>query len=240
MRIIRRSQLASTALAAGVLAAVLAGCGGGGGSDTTETLDPGEATGTIKVWATQGQPAEQESLKKAVADFNASQSDIVAELQLLPEGTYGQTLTTTKAEDLPDALMIGGENMASLVYAGKLRPLTGVVSQATIDNQIASVIAQGTYKDGQLYALAQFDSGLALYGNKSMLDAASVAYPTTVEEAWTPAEFVASVKALAAKAPSGKGLDIKENYAGQWPGYAFTPIVGSASRWSRTARPPAA
>lgn len=227
MRIIRRSRLASTALAAGVLAAVLAGCGGGGGSDTTETLDPGEATGTIKVWATQGQPAEQESLKKAVADFNASQSDIVAELQLLPEGTYGQTLTTTKAEDLPDALMIGGENMASLVYAGKLRPLTGVVSQATIDNQIASVIAQGTYKDGQLYALAQFDSGLALYGNKSMLDAASVAYPTTVEEAWTPAEFVASVKALAAKAPSGKGLDIKENYAGQWPGYAFTPIVGS-------------
>jgi multiple sugar transport system substrate-binding protein len=105
--------------------------------------------------------------------------------------------------------------------------LDGLVSQATVDNQITSTIAQGTV-DGKLYAVAQFDSGLALYGNKSMLEAADVTYPTTWQEAWSADEFAAALATLAGSDEDGKVLDIKENYAGTWPGYAFLPIVNSA------------
>jgi multiple sugar transport system substrate-binding protein len=228
----RRRRLATATVASALLMTGLAGCGGSGddaGTDMGASADLGAATGTIKVWAQQGQPGEVKAIQDQVAAFNKSQSDITAELTLLPQATYGQSLQTTKAEELPDAFEFDGETMASLVYAGKLRELTGVVSQSVFDNEIASVKAQNTYpNDGKVYAVSQYDSGLALYGNKSMLDAAGVTYGTTIDKAWTADQFVAAVKALAAKDKDGKPLDLKENYAGTWPGYAFTPIVASA------------
>ena len=234
-----RMRLASLAMVSGLLAATLAGCGGGsGGDDAAASLDAGAATGTIKIWRTQGQQAEQDSSQKTVDDFNASQKDIVAELTMIPEATYQQSLTTTKVEDLPDVFMVDGANIAETAYAEKLRPISDVVAPETISNQIASVTAAGTY-NGELYAVGQFDSGLAMYGNKSMLEDAGVDYPTTIEEAWTAQEFYDAVKALAAKS-GGKGIDIKEQYAGTWPGYAFTPIVNSAGfPLVRTTRRPA-
>ena len=227
----RRVRFAGAAVAAGLLAATLAGCGGGGSTegDTGASADVGAATGTIKVWAQQGQEGEVKAIQDQVAAFNESQSDITVELQLLPQGTYDQTLQTTKAEDLPDAFEFGGETMAALVYAGKLREVAGVVSQDVLDNEIASVVAQNTYPgDGKQYAVSQYDSGLALYGNKKLLDAANVTYPTTLDSPWTFQQFADAVKALAAKDKDGKSLSVFENYAGQWPGYAFTPIVNSA------------
>jgi multiple sugar transport system substrate-binding protein len=210
------------------MAIVVAACGGGnetGASGAPGTIPPEGVT--IKVWAHQGQDNEVAVTKKAVDDFNALDSGVTAEITFIPEGDYGQTLGTTKPEDLPAVVEVPGENVSSLVYAGKLAALDGLVAQATVDNQITSTIAQGTV-DGKLYAVAQFDSGLALYGNKSMLDAAAVTYPTTWQEAWTADEFAAALAALAAKDEDGKVLDIKENYAGTWPGYAFLPIVNSA------------
>lgn len=184
---------------------------------------------TITVWGHQGQDNEVQATQKAVEDFNALGNGIKVELTLIPEGDYGTTLGATKPEDLPDVLELPGENASSLVYAGKLGDLGAVVDQATLDNQIGSAVAQNTV-NGQRVALSQFDSGLALYGNKSMLDAAGVAYPTTWDKAWTAAEFEAALAALAAKDEDGKVLDIKENYAGTWPGYAFLPIVNSAGK----------
>jgi multiple sugar transport system substrate-binding protein len=227
----RRVRFASAAVATGLLAATLAGCSGGGsaGGDTAASADLGAATGTIKVWAQQGQEGEVKAIQDQVAAFNKAQSDVKVELQLLPQGTYDQTLQTTKAADLPDAFEFGGETMAALVYAGKLREVTGAVTQATLDSEISSVVAQNTYPgDGKQYAVSQYDSGLALFGNKKLLDGAGVSYPTTIDQAWTFQQFADAVKALAAKDKDGKSLSIEENYAGQWPGYAFTPIVNSA------------
>ncbi|MFN8619794.1 MAG: extracellular solute-binding protein [Chloroflexota bacterium] len=184
---------------------------------------------TITVWGHQGQDNEVAATKKAVEDFNALNNGIKVDFTFIPEGDYGTTLGATKPEDLPDVLELPGENASSLVYAGKLGVLDGVLDQATLDNQTASTKAEGTV-NGQRYAVAQFDSGLALYGNKALLDAAGVAYPTTWQDAWTADEFDAALKALAAKDEDGKVLDIKENYAGTWPGYAFLPVVNSAGQ----------
>ena len=68
---------------------------------------------------------------------------------------------------------------------------------------------------------------LGLYGNKKLLDAAGVKYPKSINDAWTADQFDAALKALAAEDPDEKVLDLKENYAGTWPMYAFLPIVNS-------------
>jgi multiple sugar transport system substrate-binding protein len=235
---IRRSAASrSRRLAFGGVAAaaalVLAACGSSGGGSTTSSAAPSsteEPSGTIKVWAQQGQPGEVKAVQDAVAEFNSSQSKIKVELTLLPQATYGQTIATTPVDKLPDAFEFDGETLGALVYAQKLAPLEGVVSQEALDAQLPSLKALGTYPgDGKRYSVSQYDSGLGLWGNKALLSAAGVTdIPTTIDAAWSAQEFYDVVTKVAGTLKGGKGLDIKENYAGTWPGYAFTPIVNGA------------
>jgi multiple sugar transport system substrate-binding protein len=94
---------------------------------------------------------------------------------------------------------------------------------------LVSIQSEGTYSDGKTYSVSQFDSGLSLWGNKSLLKAAGVSYPTTWDKAWTAAQFTTVLSKLAAKSKTKKAIDFKENYGigGGWAGYAFTPIVNS-------------
>ncbi len=122
-----------------------------------------------------------------------------------------------------------GPTLASFAYNGKIGPISEFVSAETIDNATAGSIAEGTY-NGELYALAQFDSAMGFFGNKSMFDAAGVEYPTSFEDAWTEAEFVdAVVVALAAANESGKSLDITESaLSGEWGLTLSAPLIWSA------------
>jgi multiple sugar transport system substrate-binding protein len=210
-----------------LMTCALVGAGCGGQADRTQPL-PGDGTGTIQVVAHQGQANEVAALQAAVKDFNARQKDVHVDLKLIPEADYTKTLTTTNPKKLADVVEFDGPQMSWLAYSGKLSPLAGLVSPATIANQTASVKAQDSYPgDGKLYGVAQFDSALGLYGNKKLLDAAGVRYPRTIDGAWTADQFDAALKALAAKDPDHLVLDLKENYAGTWPMYAFLPIINS-------------
>lgn len=221
-----RLPVAGIIALAGVLA--LTACGSGGGTATTAS-DNGSGKGTIQVWGHQGQPGEVASLQASVADFNASQKDVVVKLKLIPEADYTKTVQATSKDKLPDVMEYDGPLLSSFVYDKKMTPLEGLVSTATVSNQTASVKAQNTYtSDGKLYGVGMFDSGLGIYGNKKLLDAAGVTYPTTWQKAWTADEFTAVLQKLAAKDADHKVLDIKENYAGEWPTYGFLPIVSSA------------
>ncbi|QOV37589.1 sugar ABC transporter substrate-binding protein [Streptomyces ferrugineus] len=220
----RRTGL--TALALLPLAA-LAACGGGGGTDTS--AEEGSGKGTISVWAHQGQASEATALQNAVKSFNSSQSDIKAELKLIPDNDYTKTITATDASELPDVLEFDGPTMANFVYNSKLAPLDDYLSAKTLDNATDAIKAQGEI-DGKHYGLGMFDSGLGMYANKKLLDAAGVKYPTSLDDAWTAAEFDKALKALKAKDSDGKVLDIQEGngLATEWGTYGFSPIVWSA------------
>ncbi|WDV52524.1 sugar ABC transporter substrate-binding protein [Streptomyces coeruleorubidus] len=220
----RRTGL--TALALLPLAA-LAACGGGGGSDTS--AEEGSGKGTISVWAHQGQAGEAAALQNAVKSFNSSQSDVKAELKLIPENDYTKTITATDASELPDVLEFDGPTMANFVYNSKLAPVDGHVSAKTLGNVTDAIKAQGEI-DGKHYGLGMFDAGLGMYANKKLLDAAGVKYPTSVDDAWTAEEFGKALKALKGKDPDGKVLDISEQYglATEWGTFGFSPIVWSA------------
>ncbi|MGL4174027.1 MAG: ABC transporter substrate-binding protein, partial [Actinomycetota bacterium] len=189
MRVHRSAQVG-----AGIAALILGvtACGSSDSSSDASSTPTGKPTGAVKVWAHSASPAEEAALKKNVEAFNASGAEITVDLKLIPEADYGKTVTATKAEDLPDVVEYDGPTMASLVYAEKLQPITNLVSPEVVNNQTASVKTQNTFNNA-LYGVSQFDSGLGVYGNKKLLDAAGVKYPSGLDDAWTLDEFVAAV-----------------------------------------------
>ncbi|MGW0826593.1 ABC transporter substrate-binding protein [Streptomyces sp. NPDC002845] len=223
----RYRRTASTGLALALPLAALAACGGGGGTDAS--AEAGSGTGTISVWAHQGQKSEDAAVQAAVKSFNSSQSDIKVELKLIPGNDYTKTITATNASELPDVMEFDGPTMANFVYNGKLAPIDDYVSAETVANATDASKSQGEI-GGKHYGLGMYDSGLGIYGNKKLLDAAGVTYPTSVDEAWTADEFTAALTALKAEDSDGKTLDVQENngFATEWGTYGFAPIVWSA------------
>ncbi|MFI6691382.1 ABC transporter substrate-binding protein [Streptomyces sp. NPDC050433] len=205
----------------------LAACGSGGGTDAS--AEAGSGKGTISVWAHQGQKSEVSALQNAVKSFNSSQNKVKVDLKLIPEADYTKTITATDAAELPDVMEFDGPTMANFVYNKKLAPIDTYVSAKTMGNATDASKAQGQV-DGKHYGLGMFDSGLGIYGNKKLLDAAGVTYPKGLSDGWTAAQFTAALKALKAKDPDGKTLDLQEagGYANEWGTYGFAPIVWSA------------
>ena len=217
----RRGGLAAVALFGAV--ALLAGCAGGGNAQS----EAGSGTGELNIWSLGGQDGELAALRASVADWNSQNPDTQVKLRELPGDNYTTTVLNTPTDQLPDLLQIDGPLLASFAYNGKIAPIKDYVSQETIDNATGGSIAEGTYND-ELYALAQFDSALGLWGSKSALEAAGVDYPKSVDDAWTSDEFMDALKKLAAQNPNGKAIEIGENgLASEWGTYGFAPIVWS-------------
>ncbi|MGW8948446.1 extracellular solute-binding protein [Streptomyces sp. NPDC055709] len=164
-----------------------------------------------------------------VNSFNASQGDIKASLKLIPERQYTEVISVTSAADLPDVLEFDGPTLASFVYNKKLAPLSSHVSIPTLANVTDAIKAQGTVND-KLYGLGMYDSGLGLYGNRELLDAAKVKYPKKIRDTWTAKDFSVALKKLGAQDADGKALDIQVGGGldSEWGTYGFSPIVWSA------------
>jgi ABC-type glycerol-3-phosphate transport system substrate-binding protein len=223
----RNRRTACTGLALVLPLAALAACGGGSGGNAS--AEAGSGKGTISVWAHQGQKSEDTALQSAVTSFNSSQDKIKVELKLIPGNDYTKTITATDASKLPDVMEFDGPTMANFVYNKKLAPIDSYVSAKTMSNATAASKAQGEI-DGKHYGLGMYDSGLGIYGNKKLLDAAGVKYPTGLSDDWTAGQFTAALKALKAKDSDGRTLDLQESggYANEWGTYGFAPIVWSA------------
>ena len=223
----RYRRTARTGLALALPLVALAACGGGGGSDAS--AEAGSGKGTISVWAHQGQKSEDTALQNAVRNFNSSQKNVKVELKLIPGNDYTKTITATDASELPDVMEFDGPTMANFVYTNKLAPIDSYVSSRTMADATDAGKAQGEI-GGKHYGLGMYDSGLGVFGNKKLLDAAGVKYPTGLSDDWTADGFTAALKALKAKDSDGKVLDLQENsgFNNEWGTYGFSPVVWSA------------
>jgi multiple sugar transport system substrate-binding protein len=213
----RAAGIIAAAAAVSVAALSLTGCGGPDTGNAGPSVEAGSGEGTINVWAVDGQAAENDALKKIISNFETSQNKIKVNLKLFPSDQYTKAVNSAAPGDLPDVLDFDGPTLASCVYNGKMAPLKGSVSGETLSNQTDSIKAQNTV-DGAVYGVGMMNAGLALWGNKKLLDSAGVTYPTTPEEAWTAEEFTGVLDKLAAVVPGGKPLDLSEQYgfAGEW------------------------
>jgi multiple sugar transport system substrate-binding protein len=183
----------------------------------------------VSVWFHSGQGAERDALTKIIDAYNASQTKYKAEAKQLGEGDYNnQVNAAAVSKNLPCLLDFDGPNVYNYAWAGYLVPLDSYVSADLKADLLPSIVEQGTYQ-GKLWSIGTFDSGLAMWGNKELLDKAKVRIPTKIEDAWTLEEFNKALEALKAVVPAdGYPLDLKMNYgAGEWFTYGFSPILQS-------------
>jgi len=211
-----------------ILALTLAACGEADATDEPEVVEPETPAEpvTVDVWFHSGKGEEREVLDAQVTAFNEMQDDVFVNAILLPEGSYNdQVNAAALAGDLPCLLDFDGPFLYNYAWAGYLQPLDSFVSADVKADFLPSIIAQGTY-GGNLYSLGTFDSGLAIWGNKTYLEAAGVRIPTGIEDAWTFDEFNAAIEALAALPEVEYVIDFKLNYgSGEWTSYGLAPIV---------------
>ena len=231
----RRIRSKRVALMAGALAAaaIVAGCGGGD-DDTGDAAASGgtcdgqvEAGTNITVQWHQGAEAEVKAVQKMVADFNASQSDVKAELKLVPEADYATSLAgQADSDSVPDVVDTDASKAFRYAWSEDLQPITNCIPEAVKSDLLPSIVRQGTYA-GQTWAVGMFDSGLGMYTTKSALRKAGLTAPT-LDDPWTAAEFTDALKKFKA-AGFSKPLDLKKNYGqGEWYAYGFAPIVWSS------------
>ena len=197
---------------------VASGCGGSEAPPGTDTV--------LRVWAHAGQAAERSALEEIVRRFEAGGRQVA--LTFLPERAYhAQVQAAALAGDLPDVLELDGPYLYNYVWQGVLQPLDPWIDAALRADLLPSILDQGRYR-GRLYGLGMFDSGLGLYGRRSVLRAAGARIPAHPREAWTAEEFDALLERLAARDPDGAVLDLKLNYPDEWFTYAFSPLIQSA------------
>ena len=206
--------------------ALLAGCGKAGGP-AGEPADAENAV-TVTVWAHSGREAERRTIRTHVERFNQGQDAVRVVLTVLPEGSYNsQVQAAALAGDLPDVLEFDGPFVYNYVWQGHLAPIGSLLSDELMGNLIPSIVEQGTYR-GAFYSVGMFDSGLALYARRSMLEAVDARIPEHPRDAWSVDEFDKILADLAANDEDGQVLDLKLNYEGEWYTYAFSPALQSA------------
>jgi multiple sugar transport system substrate-binding protein len=187
-----------------------------------------EPTGHISLWAHAGQAGERRTLEQQVQAFNAHSDSIHIALTFIPERSYNaQVQAAAIAGELPDLLEFDVPYLYNYAWQGRLQPLEDLLPESLQQDLLPSIRQQGTYQ-GHLYGVGSFDSGLALYARRSLLQEAQARIPTDPAQAWGVQEFERILKHLAARDADGAVLDLKLNYPDEWFCYAFSPLLQSA------------
>lgn len=176
-RLSRKSGL----VAAGVAAALaLTACSGGTGDAD------GPITLTFASWQWL-EPERGEALWEAMTAYQDSHSDVTLEQQAIPRAQYESTLQTQiGAGGGPDLLIVPPAFLYQAGSAGILAPLDGVLD-ASVEEHLASSNDRGVY-EGERLGYTWEAVNWALIWNKSILEDAGVAPPTTPEELLAAAE----------------------------------------------------
>jgi multiple sugar transport system substrate-binding protein len=196
-------------------------------ANPTEAMATSEPV-TLDLWFHSGRGPERDALKQILDNFAAQNPNITVNAVELPEGSYNdQVQAAAFADNLPCLLDFDGPYVYNYAWGGFLIPLDPYVSSAMKDDFLPTIIQQGTFQDGKLYSLGQFDSGLAIFANKQYLNDANVRIPT-MDEPWTKDEFESALQSLQALPDVKYALDTKMNYGqGEWYTYGFSPVLWS-------------
>lgn len=176
-------------------------------AESTDTATTGEK---VKITYSMWGSAAEGSTTQAIADkFNASQDKIEVEVVAIPWENYMTKLNTmATAGQLPDTGMLQEQGVIQWSSEGMLADVSTMYEGS--DSKPLDALA---YKfNGTTVAYAAANEILLMYYNKDMFDKAGVAYPpTSVNDAWTWDEFVATSKQLTidsnGKHPGEDGFD---------------------------------
>lgn len=174
----KRSILTAGALI-GTLGLVLAACspsaddGDSGDGDTTATTDTTDdadkVTVTFRLWDDTAEPAYAESF----AEFEAQNSDINVEIELVPWGDYWDQLPLdVSSGDMADIYWVNSSNFALYADNGNLINITEELGDDH-DEWQQSVVDLYT-RDDALWGVPQIWDSIALFYNVDMVEEAGI------------------------------------------------------------------
>ena len=213
----KKIKRTASLILAGAMMVSLGGCGGSQvGADTEAKEASGaaadtEASGGEQASADTGERGGVEGKTFKIWISSGAEDDVYREMFREMEGSLGITVTDEYyskdeldskmqvsgiAGDMPDMIVADYLLLPNYVDAEMIAPIDEYLPAEIKDDMLPSIIDEATY-DGQMYAVAQFDGGLAMWGNKAMLEAAGITdIPTSYQDAWTKDEFEEVLAAL--------------------------------------------
>ncbi|MES9991724.1 MAG: sugar ABC transporter substrate-binding protein [Candidatus Thiodiazotropha sp.] len=181
-------------------------------ANSTPDSDQNEQRKTISVW-THMLPGSVEGdvFTNSVSAFEQAQDEYRIEVVPIAPETYAdRVIGSAQSGTLPCVLEFDGPYLYNFAWSGYLQPIDRFVSAELKADFLPTIITQGTF-NGQLYSLGQFDSGLAIYGNRHYLEAAGVRIPS-FDQPWNLTEFELALEKLTALPEVEYALDMKINY----------------------------
>ena len=163
-------------------------------AEALETSDP------VVIWNSGTGPEQQDVLNQIVDEFNMQGYSYEAIIEFPAEDAtiYREMIMMgAAASELPCIINISERDFYQFVWDGQFMPIGDYLSPDLLNNVFPSVLQQGTM-NGQLYSLNPTELGMALSGNRTLLERAGIRIPESVDEAWTLAEFETALAQLQA------------------------------------------
>ena len=183
---------------------------------------------TLVAWTHEDAGSREfDVLKQAAKRFNSRQHAYKVEIVSSLRRDYESWVQREAATGtLPCLVEYDGPRLAEMAWPQYLQPIDRFVTPALLHDFLPSIIAQGTYQ-GRLYSLGQYDSGVAIWGNRRYLQAAGIRIPT-LQSPWSLAEFEDALAKLAAL----KEVDYPINFSiyvrhHEFYSYGYAPILQS-------------
>ncbi|WP_019534378.1 extracellular solute-binding protein [Paenibacillus ginsengihumi] len=166
-------------------ASVLAGCGGGSG---TQGADGGSAEKVqLTVWHNwTGQDAKAIAMRQILDDFQASHPNIELEVEGLPtDGLKTRLRTVAAADEMPDLFVMWPDAMTKeFVNGGLLQPIDEFLdSKPEWKNNFIPNALDGYTVDGKIYSVPMnLAPSSFIYYNQAIFDQYGVKVPETWDE----------------------------------------------------------
>lgn len=149
---------------------------------------------SFMVWGTQ---AEYQAYQALVEAFQADNPDYQVEIRFVPDDAdYRRRLAADfSAGTQPDVMLLNYRRIAPFADEGALLPVGPFLNKSTAvkEADFYQPAMDAFRHQGNLWCIPQNASSLAVYYNKALFDAASLAYPA---DDWTWDDFLAAAKAL--------------------------------------------
>ncbi len=181
---------------------------------------------TINLWMHyEDIGTEYAALKASVAQYNQGRHAYRVDIRIFGKSVYDDNINRAAVDgSLPCLLEADGPFLYSLAWRGYLQPIEHRLPKPLLADVLPSILAQGRYQ-GRLYSLGQFDSGLALWGNRRLLSKAGVRIPT-LDVPWTLTEFEQVLDKLSKLPGVVAAIEMGTSAgSGEFYSYAFSPIL---------------
>jgi len=187
-------------------------------------------SGTVRVGSWDSADALQ-PFNDSITSFQAAYPGVTVQLEDVPQDYGTKLLAEFASGTAPDVFQVGDGDVANFASKGVMEPLddyiSGAIGNDPLDTSVFySAIADIGKVGGTTYLLTKDYSPLMIYYNKSLFDAAGVAYPTSD---WTWNDFLSTAQKLTVTGADGKisqwGIQLPDNWGDPLWVRGILPII---------------